>query len=1085
MTSLCDARDYYKKMLELQGKLRKSEEERIRLEERFNLLVQESRNRHDACISRLRMRYIEFLEEQRIRDERNHKLLGTLDRVDNSLSLMAAKTEKLNVLRKQYEVYLLQAYANRQHPGSITGDSGIVSQIDEGYSKKNSSVVQFNHRVNRNIPLSTVQFPTRVGDNSSKVEQMLHVQNLPGTRSSPLPATLHNKINISRRESTYESNPNLSKVIQNVNQRLQLSQTPSSQIYQPGQDIYNNGLISLVNLQANRNLQAQYLPTPSLENVTLSRSLLSQYNKLSTSHMEPIQSTTSLATNGVSTAENILRRNSSNIPQNHIAPTFSQHQSNIPITQHTLYHNIDIPQNIQRSNIRDITSLSALGSMPTKIVKVDTPRKALVEMSPRTQGQIDYSSTYKPLGHSFNGLKSKEISTHFLPRDNSPYHNVPNLANRKPMMEETMRGSSIIPRKKIDLDEETRTTRVLENELDRYIDKIRNLHRELDVQSLEEHDYEQNTSGDLLNITLSDDGMDYPPDKIKDERVPEEVAKVLALADDLASKKLSINEAELSRDNKDNDGNAEDKNTKSETRYDILSDQAGEASARLEKRTVNNNVAPFNPELEQFDKNNSNLEKQNWNRTAVKNIQHSNESKKTVAPENTDARNESSNAAIRDSKEHTKKDYILQKGEEVEISQEFFDVELLSPWDINYVAKEILEIQSDEITEDLVQNDEHNEIVSAAEDEHEKQIPETSTVLENEPENIILQQGDTVKEQVPNKGLEIPLDSEDFSEENRKEETIQNTSPNNDNPEYTDQHYENVTENAEVEETQENKYVEEDNQIADVQNTLEDDFIPDEQNVQELDQNNVYTSDINQEFVDPNQQYDYSQTALDENNEEYQNYANNDYAVTDETAIPTQGEYFDQQYEQYPVDSTQEYVQENQEYYDDKDGSNVYGENYETDQIHDNEANPEYLQEQYNTVEADQAAANIETDQNVDNIEADGVGDNLASNEIDKEPTNPNNDTTSHEQESLPMEQTNQSKKKKDVINSLLDSDTESTIERNVSNTESDFDFHDKIVDYYAAFVPASILFVVIKDKNYGGCSCDECCSGYEWSKRR
>lgn len=33
-------------------------------------------------------------------------------------------------------------------------------------------------------------------------------------------------------------------------------------------------------------------------------------------------------------------------------------------------------------------------------------------------------------------------------------------------------------------------------------------------------------------------------------------------------------------------------------------------------------------------------------------------------------------------------------------------------------------------------------------------------------------------------------------------------------------------------------------------------------------------------------------------------------------------------------------------------------------------------------------------------------------------------------------------KKTKDVIKSLLDSDTDSTIERNISNTESDFDFN-------------------------------------------
>ncbi|XP_011306570.1 midasin-like [Fopius arisanus] len=130
MTPLFDSQDYYKKMLELQEKLRKSEEERIRLEERFNHLEQESRTRHEACINKLRMRYIEFLEEERLRDERNTKLLGALDRVDSSLALMSAKTDKLQSLRKEYEASILRASGSRRTP-SMAGDSGILSQGED------------------------------------------------------------------------------------------------------------------------------------------------------------------------------------------------------------------------------------------------------------------------------------------------------------------------------------------------------------------------------------------------------------------------------------------------------------------------------------------------------------------------------------------------------------------------------------------------------------------------------------------------------------------------------------------------------------------------------------------------------------------------------------------------------------------------------------------------------------------------------------------------------------------------------------------------------------------------------------------
>lgn len=47
----------------------------------------------------MRMRYIEYLEEQRTRDERNHKLLTAMDKVMNKLALISAKRDRLNVLR--------------------------------------------------------------------------------------------------------------------------------------------------------------------------------------------------------------------------------------------------------------------------------------------------------------------------------------------------------------------------------------------------------------------------------------------------------------------------------------------------------------------------------------------------------------------------------------------------------------------------------------------------------------------------------------------------------------------------------------------------------------------------------------------------------------------------------------------------------------------------------------------------------------------------------------------------------------------------------------------------------------------------
>lgn len=986
----------------------------------------------------------------------------------------------------------MRVYANRQNPGSVAGDSGVTSQIDDGYSKRNSSVVQFGHQLNQNIPFSsTVRFNEKLTDNPSRNEQLSHIQypTRTGIVSSP-PATLYDKTNVSRREPEYEGNFNSPKDAKN--QQLRLSRTSLPQIQRSQKDIRDDKFVSPLNLENNRNLPDRYLTASIFENVALNRSLLlSQYNKLSPSHMEPIQNAAPYhPTNEALISENILQRNSLNIPQSQIPSTSAQCQSDIPIIQRTLYRDTDLYKNVPRSNFR----FSTLGSVPAKITKADSPRIMPVELSPRSHGQIDYFSTHGTTVHSSNDLKSNEMSAHFVPRDYSLHRNVPPYSTSSKTIGRAMYGLSNIPRSNNDFDEETRTTRKLENELDRYINKIRNLHRELDAQSLEEHDYEQNTSGDLLNVTLSDDGTDYPTDKAKDERVSREVAKVLALADDLASKKPSVSNAESSRDDKDkkingtvpkNYSNTEDKRTNlnSETRYDVLSDKTFETtSERLEKGSINDDVASHNLKLERSDKNIQDLEKEHRNNVMVKNIQDSNGHVKVILENDADAKVENNEALVKNHEQRAKEDsYVLQTGAEIDTSQEFFNAESLNSWDVERMTKEVIEVQLDRMDKDLIDNDENKETVIVNEDEDEKRITETSVILENEVptnlsldhENAIVDEIDTIEQQDANKNLEIISNVEDLSENNQKEESIQDIPLASDHIEYSNRRYDDTK----VEVIEEDKNIEESGQMVDVNdiqrerlpqenNTSVEYYASNEQNVQELDQDDgVYKSDVNQEFFDPNQQYDYDQNALVEDNnianQEYEGYIKDDYeaVITDENPIKTDDEYLEQSYEQYPPDPEQEYMEEeNQEYREDRDKSNVYDENYDADRVNDNETNEEYLVERYNTVETDQDAIDVETDQNaaivntetdqnaievdynVDNIDDRDLTDNFANNDIEKESIIRSN-ISDNDQLSIPVEQTNQSKKKKDIINSLLDSDTESTIERNISNTESDFDF--------------------------------------------
>lgn len=981
----------------------------------------------------------------------------------------------------------MRVYANRQNPGSVAGDSGVTSQIDDGYSKRISSVVQFGQQLNQSIPFSsTVRFNDKLTDNPSRNEQLSRMQYSARTGIvSTTPAVLYDKTNVTRRGSEYEGISNSPRDAKN--QQSRFSRTSLPQIQRSQKDIRDDKFVSPLNLENNRNLPDRYLTASIFENLALNRSLpLSQYNKLSPSHMEPIQNAAAyLPTNEALISENILQRNSLNIPQSQIPPTSAQCQSDIPIIQRTLYRDTDLYKNVPRSNFR----FSNLGSVPGKITKADSPRmKMPVELSPRYHGQIDCFSNHGTTVRSYNDLKSNETYGHFVPRDNSLRRNVPYSTNSM-TIGNAKHGLSNVPRSNNDLDEETRTTRKLENELDRYINKIRNLHRELDAQSLEEHDYEQNTSGDLLNVTLSDDGTDYPTDKAKDERVSREVAKVLALADDLASNKPTFGNAESSRDDKDkrmngtlhkNYSNTEDKRTNlnSVTRYDVLSDKTLETTtARLEKVGINDDVASRNPELERSDKNIRDIEKEKRNNVMVKNIRDSNGQEEAILENDAVENNE---PLVKNHEQRAKEDrYVLQKGTELDISQEFFDVESLNPWDVERMEKEVVEVQSDGMDTDLIENDENKEkIVIVDEDEDEKLITETSVIPENEvPENLslehedaIIDKIDTIERQDANKNLEIISNVGDSSENGQKVESIQDIQLASDHIEYSN--------DTKVEVIDEDKDIEENGRMVDVDDiqrerlSQENDtsveyYASNEQNVQELDRDDgAYRSDVNQEFVDPNQQYGYDQNPLVEDNDmanqDYEGYIKDDYEaiIADENAIKTDEEYLEQSYEQYPPDPEQEYMEEeNQDYREDRDKSNVYDDNYKADRVNDNEINDGYLVERYNTLETDQDAVDVETDQNagivdtetdqnaidvdynVDNTNDRDSTDNFANNDIEKESIIRSNVISDNDQLSIPVEQTNQSKKKKDIINSLLDSDTESTIERNISNTESDFDF--------------------------------------------
>ncbi|XP_039278866.1 uncharacterized protein LOC120350297 [Nilaparvata lugens] len=129
-----DAQNYYQRMKELQEKLKQSEDDRMRLEKKFNKILQtvraEDRMRK---LSSAKDNYMQLIEEDRMRSDRNDSLMQILDRIENRACSINAKTERLRLLRKHYE-----AYMERTYPGWKANESKFYESYNEKLKAINS-----------------------------------------------------------------------------------------------------------------------------------------------------------------------------------------------------------------------------------------------------------------------------------------------------------------------------------------------------------------------------------------------------------------------------------------------------------------------------------------------------------------------------------------------------------------------------------------------------------------------------------------------------------------------------------------------------------------------------------------------------------------------------------------------------------------------------------------------------------------------------------------------------------------------------------------------------------------------------------
>ncbi|XP_076164622.1 uncharacterized protein LOC143145283 [Ptiloglossa arizonensis] len=665
MTSFYDSHDYYKKMLELQEKLRKSEEERIRLDERFKILVQESRNRHDACINRLRLRYIEFLEEQRTRDERNHKLLEALDRVDNSLALMTSKTNRLNVLRKQYEAYLRQMYAVRSPPGSLIGNSDMIGQIEDRNLKPNviEKQIYVPHQV-RNISSSQMFRPNRqtsqsISPSSSKLTKS--VQNIYYNDCQ------HNVVQLRALNQQINDSQNSVQMhpkIQQSNIQQLPSQSLSLQVLQQRQPYYNG----------NVHLVSHYFQTdPKLHVPNTSPNPQIDLLNRKTQRMETIQTAPHLVlpdrTNG-----NMLR--------------YKPVDWTTPI--------------IMERNVTDTNFLNA---------HLNLSKQPYSNYSDHclTDSEYCHKTVSDPPGcslkvpHDNYTVKHRE---HFIPKrlnDISAYH-MPTGIKQVPVEEN-----------------KGRTTMTSCNELDRYIEKIRKLHRNLDEQSVEGINHEQNISGDSFNTTLLSDKLELSTKNKREENFPKEVQNVLALADDLAFRMANLNDSRSNVEKVCNDKNRNVELIQATQTYtpiskentaEILGTHEGRATSLAYVKDKNSsNIALLHPELDSLQ-NIGRPENKNFSSASNTNtfVQYEVQLPKVQEDENGDfvVSNEvmEQNDNNIQEKEKNERDIIYIADESKQKQYSFDSVEELEPWSLDHVTKQIKQIDLiDEIKDQLVEKE--------------------------------------------------------------------------------------------------------------------------------------------------------------------------------------------------------------------------------------------------------------------------------------------------------------------------------------------------------------------------------------------
>ncbi|XP_023933429.1 mastermind-like protein 2 isoform X2 [Lingula anatina] len=102
--------EFYQRMEDLQNFQHESERRRMQLEQKLNKHVKSDRKINRLRASKLQAQWRKVCEDERKSQLRNEKLMKDVERVENHLSSLSAKTDRLRLLKEQYEDYIERMY---------------------------------------------------------------------------------------------------------------------------------------------------------------------------------------------------------------------------------------------------------------------------------------------------------------------------------------------------------------------------------------------------------------------------------------------------------------------------------------------------------------------------------------------------------------------------------------------------------------------------------------------------------------------------------------------------------------------------------------------------------------------------------------------------------------------------------------------------------------------------------------------------------------------------------------------------------------------------------------------------------------